>query len=111
MKTVTEMISKPSEMPLKKNGGMVTLFHPVTEEIRDFWPVNAREAMKNGWQPKPEKVLLMEVPRAQESQPAPTIMPAAPAPVSSTPPVEESVPSSSFRKSRRGYASEPSDTK
>lgn len=112
MKTVTEIISKPSDVPLKKNGGMVTLFHPATEQIRDFWPVDAREAMRNGWVPKPEKVLLVEsaivAPVMPEAPVVPSVESAAPA----TPdnPAEE-IPSGVTRKSRRGYASEPSDTK
>lgn len=104
MKTVTEIISKPSDVPLKKNGGMVTLFHPATEQIRDFWPVDAREAMQNGWVPKPEKVLLVE------SAIAAPVMPESAAPATPDNPAEE-IPSGVTRKSRRGYASEPSDTK
>jgi len=108
MKTVTEIISKPSEVPLKKNGGMVTLFHPVTEEIRDFWPIDAREAMRNGWVPKPEKVLLMEPARTPEVAP---VAPPVPAVADLPAPSEEVTVSNSFRKSRRGSISEPSDTK
>lgn len=115
MKTVTEIISKPSDMPLKKNGGMVTLFYPATEEVRDFWPVDAKEAMKNGWHPKPEKVLLVE---SVKTVPAMSDAPIIPLAESNNPAVTDAVSEeanpvggTTTRKSRRGYASEPSDTK
>lgn len=111
MKTVTEIISKPSDLPRKKNGGMVTLFHPETEEIRDFWPVDAREAMKNGWQPKPEKVLLVEPAKPPVMSDVP-IVPSAEVPAATeAPAADESIPSGSYRNKRRGSVSEPSDTR
>jgi hypothetical protein len=100
MKTITEVIAKPSSIPTKKNGGMVTLFHPGTEEIRDFWPIDAKEARQNGWVTKPERAFLVEAPKEVVNPPGvPSAGPSAPSP-SDVAGTEETV-GSGARRSRR----------
>lgn len=109
MKTITEVITKPSSIPQKKNGGMVTLFHPVTEEVRDFWPIDAKEATRNGWVAKPERAFLVEAPREEANPP---FVPAAnqPAPPADVGGADEAVGSGARRTRRHNSpSSENSD--